>query len=206
MALVTLTSQTHAVEPWREMVDGLSARGWFDTAVDFLEYLKTSPALADEVSGMLTYEQGLVYIHAGTAIPDDSVKEKQFTEASKKLAEFLVKLIRQSELVAGANNQIASIFLMWAGQVGNGPAAARKQGQARRRSPEFARRGPQTVRGCGAESSGPGQEVSCGSCCRRARDGGQEAASLRRSGPNRNFAMPRLTMSWPAHRRPTAPC
>ena len=111
VALTLPSSRSAAAEPMRAMVEGLSARGYFDTAVEYLETLKTNPVITDDIKRTLTYEQGLVFIHAGTAISDDALKVKQFTEASKRMAEF-VQVNPQSELVAGANNQIASIFLM----------------------------------------------------------------------------------------------
>lgn len=110
LAAAVFVRPAAAVEPMREVIEVLCQRMWFDTAVDYLETLKTSALVPETTRAGLTYEQALVLIRAAETIPDHTVKERHLGDAAQKLREF-TQANPNGELVTAANNQMATILI-----------------------------------------------------------------------------------------------
>ncbi len=77
---VTVSDAT-ATEPAQKFLQGLRERGYYDTAVDYLERMKTSRLAPIELKEILLYEMGTTLIEASRLQRDIAIREKQLDEA-----------------------------------------------------------------------------------------------------------------------------
>ncbi|HEX3656498.1 MAG TPA: hypothetical protein VHV55_11855 [Pirellulales bacterium] len=78
-----------AEEPFREMLDGLRARGYYDVALDYLADMRTSKLLSESLRPTVSYEQGRTLIDAAIQQRDFTRRGRDLDEAVAKLQEFL---------------------------------------------------------------------------------------------------------------------
>ncbi len=108
-------SRGAAVEPVREFVDALRQEGLFEQANDYLDLLRTSALVSDEVKESIGYEQGVTFLTNAAANRDFVAKEKLLDEARSRFQQF-IDASPKHRLKPAANNQLASI-LVQRGQV-----------------------------------------------------------------------------------------
>ena len=100
-------------------LDGLRERGYFDTAIEYLDQQATNSALAPETRQILDYERGLTLQQAGAAsrIPDD--RDKLLADSETALQKFINEQ-PQHPLAARANSLLGELLfnrsesLVWA--------------------------------------------------------------------------------------------
>ncbi|MFM8252207.1 MAG: hypothetical protein ACKOBW_11475 [Planctomycetota bacterium] len=81
-----------AAEPAREFLDALRSANYFDTALDYLDELASSPLTPASLKEVLTYERGLTLLKGASYQRDGALREKQLDEAQKALNEFIAQL------------------------------------------------------------------------------------------------------------------
>lgn len=81
-----------AAEPAREFLDALRSANYFDTALDYLDELASSPLTPTSLKEVLTYERGLTLLKGASYQRDGALREKQLDEAQKALNEFIAQL------------------------------------------------------------------------------------------------------------------
>ncbi|MEO8494267.1 MAG: hypothetical protein ABI614_04300 [Planctomycetota bacterium] len=80
--------QATAVEPAREFLDGLRARGFHDVALDYLAMMETSSLAPAELKEIIQYEKGVTLIEGSRAQRDQAIREKYLDDAQQLLKEF----------------------------------------------------------------------------------------------------------------------
>ncbi len=106
---VTVSDAT-ATEPAQKFLQGLRERGYYDTAVDYLERMKTSRLAPIELKEILLYEMGTTLIEASRLQRDIAIREKQLDEARNALQRF-VGQHPDHALVASANSQLGNLMV-----------------------------------------------------------------------------------------------
>jgi tetratricopeptide (TPR) repeat protein len=99
-----------AAEPAQKFLQGLRERGYYDTAVEYLERMKTSPLAPIELKEVLLYEMGTTLIEASRLQRDVALREKQLDEARNALQRF-VGQHPDHALVASANSQLGNLMV-----------------------------------------------------------------------------------------------
>jgi hypothetical protein len=99
-----------AAEPAQKFLQGLRERGYYDTAVDYLERMKTSRLAPIELKEVLLYELGTTLIEASRAQRDVAIRERQLDEARNALQRF-VGQHPDHALVASANSQLGNLIV-----------------------------------------------------------------------------------------------
>ena len=97
-----------AHEPVTAFVDALCERGYFDTAVAYLEVLKSATYVSEDVKKSVAFHQGAVLMRQAEGIDDLSVKAKLYDEAAGKLKQFLAAS-PDSEIAASASGRLAKM-------------------------------------------------------------------------------------------------
>lgn len=87
-AFVAITSLSSAIEPAEQFLEGLKERQYFDTALEYLEMVKTSPLVAPPFKETIPYEKGLTLILSSRVTRDTKEREAKLDEAGKLLKEF----------------------------------------------------------------------------------------------------------------------
>ena len=108
VALVSFAGPVSAYEPVTVFVDALCAKGYFDTAVEYLDELKTKSYVSDDVIQAILFHQGSVLMKQAAATPDAAVKARLFSAAAVKLKQFLASA-PNSELAASASGRLATM-------------------------------------------------------------------------------------------------
>lgn len=99
-----------ASEPAREFLQGLRDRGYYDTAVEYLNSMKTSKLAPVELKESLLYELGSTLIEASRLQRDVALREKQLDEARDALTRF-VGQNPDHALVNSANSQLGNLLV-----------------------------------------------------------------------------------------------
>ncbi|HTN77651.1 MAG TPA: hypothetical protein VL096_20480, partial [Pirellulaceae bacterium] len=102
-----------AAEPATEFLEKLRERGYYDTALDYLDVLATSPAAPVQMKQTLDYERGSTLIEASRATRDAAIREKQLNEAEASLKKFLaaIQSDKSNKLLAAAEKQLGNVLV-----------------------------------------------------------------------------------------------
>jgi hypothetical protein len=98
-----------AVEQAWEFLEGLRGRGYFDTALTYLEEMEKSPLCPADLKEVIDYEAGVTLISASRT-GSVQVRESQLDQARNRLEKF-VKEHAQHKLAADANIQLANVLV-----------------------------------------------------------------------------------------------
>ena len=99
-----------AAEPARQFLQGLRDRGYYDTAVDYLNTMKTSKLAPVDLKETLLYDLGSTLIEASRLQRDIVLREKQLDEARDALTRF-VGQNPDHPLVNSANSQLGNLLV-----------------------------------------------------------------------------------------------
>jgi len=99
-----------AVENHRKFLDGLRERGYFDTAVDYLDGLAADPTCPADLKEEIDYQAGTTWILAASQTRVTLTREQYLSRAMDRLKKF-VQEHPQHALVGDANAQLAQILV-----------------------------------------------------------------------------------------------
>jgi len=108
--LCTFAAKAAASEEARRFLAGLRERGYFDTALDFLEMARNDPKVDKQFKDSLDYEAGLTMIDDSRMGRVTSVREKRLSEARERFKKFLAEH-PSHPLAAGAQSQLANLLI-----------------------------------------------------------------------------------------------
>jgi hypothetical protein len=97
-------------EPARQFLQGLRDRGYYDTAVDYLNMMKTSKLAPVDLKETLMYDLGSTLIEASRLQRDIALREKQLDEARDALNRF-VGQHPEHPLIDSANSQLGNLLV-----------------------------------------------------------------------------------------------
>lgn len=90
LALVALCpSSALAEEAFEKFLEGLKEQGLFDTALDYLNEMRTSPLLTDEQKQELLFEEGRLLVDTARAENDMAAKTKLLDQARDRFTAFI---------------------------------------------------------------------------------------------------------------------
>lgn len=96
-----------AAEPAREFLEKLRERGYYDTALEYLDTVQNNPA----IKPTLQYEKGTTLIEASRSTRDAAIREKQLDEAQANLSGFLKSVPPDNPLASSAQKQIGNLMV-----------------------------------------------------------------------------------------------
>ena len=108
VACLSLVSHGLAYEPVTAFVDALCQNGYYDTAVDYLDGLKTKTYVSNDVKKTIPFQQGAVLMKQAAATNDAGVTAKLYDQAAAKLNQFLAAS-PDSEMAASASGRLATM-------------------------------------------------------------------------------------------------
>ncbi len=97
-------------EPARQFLQGLRERGYYDTAVDYLNMMRTSKLAPVELKETMLYDLGSTLIEASRLQRDVALREKQLDEARDALNRFIGQHPEHT-LVNSANSQLGNLLV-----------------------------------------------------------------------------------------------
>lgn len=100
LALFCLTAPIRAEEPAQQFLDGLMGRGYYDVALDYLEWLDGSSLAPAEFKDALLYLQGDVLISAARYQRDSKIRAQQLATAQQKFGQFLTGHAKHAKAAA----------------------------------------------------------------------------------------------------------
>jgi len=83
------SSLATASEPAQAFLEGLRERGYFDTAIDYLQSAQENPAVSDSFKTTLVYERGVTLVAGARLQRDSALREQQLDEAQKILQQYI---------------------------------------------------------------------------------------------------------------------
>ena len=109
IACVTLMSSVAAGDAFVQFVEGLRSRGYYDTAVEFLDDLSVRTDLPGEVRDVLDLQRGITLQQMGTAarVPED--RENYLSQAEMAFRKFTAEHANHSE-AAFANSSLGELL------------------------------------------------------------------------------------------------
>jgi hypothetical protein len=99
-----------AAEPARDFLKQLRAKGYYDTALDYLDIMANSPAAPVELKQTLLYEKGTTLIDASRSTRDSAIRAKQLDEAQDNLQQFIAANPNHT-LASSAQQQIGNLYV-----------------------------------------------------------------------------------------------
>ncbi|MHC4177371.1 MAG: hypothetical protein ACYSWU_07685 [Planctomycetota bacterium] len=112
--LSAATRPAAAVEEARKFLEALrDPQGefrYYDTALEYLETMRTSPLVDQEFKDVIDYEAGVTLVTASRTIGDTSVRQKQLDQAEQKFKRFLAEHSKHP-LASSANTQLANLLV-----------------------------------------------------------------------------------------------
>lgn len=87
-AIGALIAPAHAIEPSEEFLRGLQERGLHELALDYLDQMKTSGAVADGFRDKIPYHRGLVLVSQSRQVADSAARKKLLDRARIELEQF----------------------------------------------------------------------------------------------------------------------
>lgn len=99
-----------AEEPAADFLNALRSEKYFDTAIEYLEQLKTSPVAPAKIREVLGYERGVTLVDGAKHQRDFGLREKQLDEAQAALDEFVTQQ-PQHALAFSANSQLGNLVV-----------------------------------------------------------------------------------------------
>ena len=109
-ALLVNVQPAQSAEPFREFLDGLRTLGYYDQALDYLESMRTSSLVSDDIKKTISYEQGLILVEDASRMRNAQDRERRLDEASRRFQEF-VTASPDHTLAASANSQLANVLV-----------------------------------------------------------------------------------------------
>ena len=100
--------RARAEEPARRFLDGLRARGYHDTALEYLDWIATSDLAPPELQQTLKLEKGLTLIAASRGQRDRKLQAKQLDDAQQLLDQFIQENSEHSR-VNSARSQLGHL-------------------------------------------------------------------------------------------------
>jgi hypothetical protein len=97
-------------EPARQFLQGLRDRGYYDSAVEYLNQMKTSKLAPVDLREAMLYELATVLIEASRQQRDIVLREKQLDEARDSLSRFVAQN-PDHPLVNSANGQLGNLLV-----------------------------------------------------------------------------------------------
>ncbi len=111
LVLIAIVAEgTRAEEPAREFLDGLRARGYHDTAMDYLEQMQSSRLAPPDLKATILYEKSLLLIDSSRQLRDPALRAKQLNQAQAFLQEF-IQTQPESPKVNAARSQLGSLIV-----------------------------------------------------------------------------------------------
>ena len=110
ICVATWARPAGAVEEAQRFLNGLREQGLFDTALDYLEQMRTSPLCPPEVKDAIDYEAGVTLVTASRTERVSGVKEKSLDQAQVAFKKFL-KEHPEHKLAAIATTQLANVLV-----------------------------------------------------------------------------------------------
>lgn len=107
---VFASGSASGVEPARQFLQGLRERGYYDTAIDYLNMLKASKLAPADFQDTVHFELGTTLIEASRSQRDLALREKQLNEARDALTRF-VSQYPNHPLVNSANSQLGNLLV-----------------------------------------------------------------------------------------------
>jgi tetratricopeptide (TPR) repeat protein len=108
--LAASPAASSAAEPAREFLDKLREKGYYDTALDYLDIMANSPAAPVELKQTLLYEKGTTLIDASRTTRDSAIRAKQLDDAQDNLQKFTAANPNHP-LASSAQKQIGNLFV-----------------------------------------------------------------------------------------------
>lgn len=99
-----------AEEPLRQMLEGLRARGYYDTALDYLASVRSSGAIPAAERARLSYEEGRTLIDAAIQQHDFAQRARYLDLAAEKFKEFLAQSTSHS-LAGSAALELGNVIV-----------------------------------------------------------------------------------------------
>jgi len=110
LALVVCQTAARGSEPCQRFVDGLRERGLYETALDYLELMRTSRLASPEFREVIDYERATTLLAALRNRSGVTDRQRQLDQAQEALKKFL-KEHPQHMLASGANAQLADVLV-----------------------------------------------------------------------------------------------
>ncbi len=108
--VVLATQPARAVEQSREFLDGLRERGLFDTALEYLEQMQTSPLCPPEIKETIDYEAGVTLVTDSRTERVSGVKATKLDTAQARFKKF-IKEHPEHRLLPAATTQLANVLV-----------------------------------------------------------------------------------------------
>ncbi|NQU24662.1 MAG: hypothetical protein HQ567_25555 [Candidatus Nealsonbacteria bacterium] len=108
--LAMAAGSSDAAEEARRFLDGLRELGYYDTALDYLDYARNDSAVDKEFKDVIDYEAGLTLIEAARRGRQTSIREQHLGDARTRFAKFLAEHA-EHPLAASANTQLANLLV-----------------------------------------------------------------------------------------------
>lgn len=108
LLLSAISDRARAHEPVSAFIDAACQRGYYDSALTYLDVLKSASYINDDVKKTLLFQQGAVIMRQAGATSDAAVKARLYDEAADKLKKFLAES-PDSDLVASASGRLATM-------------------------------------------------------------------------------------------------
>ncbi len=102
-------SPSHAEEPVLEFVQGLRERGYYDTAIEYLEAQASRPDLSPAIKDVIDLERGMTYQQWGATSRDPEQRTKYLGDSEVALKKFLAEHA-QHPLAAQANSVLGELL------------------------------------------------------------------------------------------------
>ena len=99
-----------AIEPVMEFTDALRARGYYDSAIQYLEQQQSNQKLPAEIRTIIPYEMAVTRMESVASIANPEAQDRELDLALAQLEQF-VKDNPNHELAGRANTERARIFL-----------------------------------------------------------------------------------------------
>lgn len=109
VSALCLPGPASADEPVKQFLDALRARGYFDTAIDYIDQQQKNPSLAEDLKQSLGFERAMTLLEMSRRARTSGTKAKSLAEAQATLQAFANTHARH-ELAAEANSQLAQIL------------------------------------------------------------------------------------------------
>lgn len=108
--LLTLAAgSVRGQEPFLQFVEGLRQRGYYDTAIEYLDSLKARADVPAEVRDVLDLERGVTLQQQGAASRVEDEREKALTDAATALKSFLAQHAQHPQ-AAMANSLLGELL------------------------------------------------------------------------------------------------
>ncbi len=100
-----------AGEPADEFLQALRTEGYFDTALEFLAQMETSPLAPIAFKQVIPYERGLTLVSAASVELDTRIREQMLNDAEQALTAFIQK-DPNHRMVPSARNQLGNLLYL----------------------------------------------------------------------------------------------